>query len=767
MKIKLILLLSTAITFPLPAGAMPPVGALIAGLSVGTGISVTIGLASIAGGGFYGLGLGIGSIAGFLGSGLLGQILINVGLSYIGKLLGPGAPDAPKIEAARVNTNLPDAPRWQAGGPCIVGGHVGIFAEYDDAGQLWYIVAHADAEIVGSPQYYLDHIPVTLSDGTDGFTLGEVITDEFCTTDNYEPYEGVGNKFGKFNIYTVTPDASNVYGAFPTEFATAFSGIIPADFFLTGVCYSVIRCDAVPPEHYGKVFKWRGILGLGEPSVTIYANFNRMYDPREVSHDIDDSDTWTASDGNAAIVWAWWRTNPFGMGFDMADVDWTEVEAAADICDETVLNRSLVATPLYRCGIAANDTETRQSVESQILESMDGYVAYSDTGQAYAVPGYYVTPTLEFTAARDILTEATQTIDDGETPLDGVVINYLSPDHKYTKQPSATWYNTDYYTPGTIPNLQFYDVLTCQDHNQAVRLAKARGQRLGATRKAALGTTVKGVLAKRHRIISLDLDAEFQGAFEIASPVQEDPNGQAAAFAVVPVGTDRWILNEGEEGAPPAIAATLDIDTSVAAPENVVVISQSVQTSSGDAVRFVATFDAPSRVDRFYQFRYAVTSTTAYEYFSIDMDALKSYSAIVADGVAYDIQWQSTTAGGRASGWAADQGGGETVLTTTATANTTPPAALTAASATGGVGEATVDFTTANDVNQASVAIYRGTTTVYGDATLVTTLIAAANVTASDIDAGLASGTYYYWATPQNGSGFPGTESGPYTATVT
>lgn len=744
MKLRTILLACTAILAPSAAMA-DPFTAFFAGLGLIGGTTAAVGAALFP---------GMFAAGAFLTT-TLGSLILNIGLSL---LLAP-RPSAPKIDAARVNSRLPDAVRWQAAGTVAVGGEAGIFGEYDADGNFWFIVAHADSPLGGSPAYILDGIEVELSDGMDGFTAGDVLTDDFCLNDKNDQYEGSGTRVPYFRIYTVTPAPGADYGTKPSAFTSAFPDL-PADFLLVGVTYSIIRCAAVKPRHYSKVMRWRGPIGLREPAVNIVANFSRMYDPREAGHDIDDPTTWTVGDGNPAIIWAWWRTNPRGRGRPMSEVNWDLVAVAADACDELVEDRAANMIPRYRAGVAYPDSMARWEAEQDILKTFAAFIAYDDAGLAYPVAGVYTAPTLTFTADRDILTSQTQIIDDGEAAVDGVIVSYISPDHGWTKQESAPWVNTAYYDGSAEPRYQKVEILGCQNHNQAVRLAAAIGREAGATKKAAITTTVKGVLAKGAMNINLDLDAEFSGVFKIASPVAEDGSGMSCAFAVVPMSTGHFDLAEGEEGEPPELAPILDIDDELEAATGVVVTAVSVLGSDGDTVRLEASFDDPARPDRAFRFRFSVVGDTIYEDMQVDMDELRAWSRVVDDGVEYLVQWQTVTAGGRGSDWSAG-------TEVTAIANPTAPPPLAAASVTGGAGQATVNFTTANSKNQASVRIYRGTTTVFGSATVVTTEIAAANVTRAYIDVGLSAGTYYYWAEPRNGSGVAGTATGPMTATVT
>lgn len=574
----------------------------------------------------------------------LGALILNIGLGILLR------PSAPSIDALRVTSRREDSPRWQLAGTVCAGGETGIFGEHDAEGNFWYICAHGDAELVGAPGYLLDGIEVTVSDGLDGFTAGDVLTDDFCLRDNKKKYEGSGTRYPYVRLWTVSPDAANEYGALPAEFAAAFPDL-PADFLLVGVCYTVVRCKAIGRKNYSNIWHWAGNFRLGEPAVSLIGDFNRMYDPRDVAQDVNDPATWESGGSNPALIWAWWRTTGRGRNRPVTEINWDLVADAADACDGTVLDRTGTPIPRYRCGVAFPDSRPRHECESEILRTMCAFVAYDDQGRAYPVAGVYEAPTLTFYGSRDVLDYQTQIIEDGEAALDGVVVEYISPDHGWTKQRAAPWVNTAYYDGAAEPNYQVISALGCQNHNQAVRIAKDHGLRVGAAKKAALTTGLRGMLAATRRNVTLDIDSEFSGDFEIATPVQESADGQSFAFAVVPMQADRFDLGVGEEGLPPQVTPSLDIDDDLEAAANVVVSAVQVLTSSGEAVRIEATFDAPVRVDREFAFRLTLQGSGVYEDMLVDMDELRAWSAIVEAGAVYEVQWQTITAGGRASDW--------------------------------------------------------------------------------------------------------------------
>lgn len=749
MKLRAVLL-CTALCLPMRVEADPVSGFFI-GLAGTTGVAATA--AAVAAPTAFAVGA-------FLGGTVVGNLLLNVGLSLA--ITAINKPKSPTIEDARINSKQSNATRWVMGGEVLRGGDAGTFMEYDEDGNFWFFMVHGDAEIVNDPVYILDGIKVELSDGTDGFTAGDVITDAFCLDGDDNQYEGSGSRKPVWRIYTITPDASNAYGERPDAFSDAFPDL-PDDFYGVGICYSIIRCRTIKAAKRSNAYRWRGPIGIGEPSVSLFVNFNRMYDPRNPAHDIDDATTWTASDGNPNIIWAWWRTSPRGRNQPMSDIEWEKVAAWADIFDNTVLNRLGDPVPLYRCGVAFPDTKPRQECEADILATCDGFVAYSDEGKAYVVGGYYEEPTLAINAARDVYTAETQTVDDGEKALDGVVVEYISPDHGYTKQPSAPWVNTLHYDGVSEPNYLKIPILGCTDHNQAVRLAKANGLRLQPRDQAAYGTTIKSILAAGQRGVTLNHDEVFTGPHEIVTPVEQDTSGKLCRYAVVPLQADRWYLNDGEEGAPPQLTPILDIDNTLAVAENVIVIAETVATSSGSAVRLAAAFDAPSRIDRFYRFRAALSGVTTY--LTTDMDALTSTSGILSDGETYRVSWQTVTAGGRATVWS-DERDTPLFYDIVAVANATPPAGLTGFSGVGGEEVAGLSIVTADDSNQSTVAVFRGATDVFSAAEQVEILIVAGGAQRNFQEA-LSGGVYYYWAVPANGSGVPGATSGSISVTVT
>jgi len=746
-----LILLALLFLVPSQAFAVPAAAAFIQGVAAGiTGAAATAGATAA-----FAFGTQVGAF--FATS--ISSLLLQTGLSFVANAIFGQKPDVPAQDELRYNTRLEDSQRWQVGGFNIVGGAAGSFGEYDADGNFWYIVIHCDNELLSTPIYYLDDIEVELDED------GNVTTDDFCLTAGYSQYDGVGTKVPYFRLYTVTiPQTGLKYGQLPTGFTDAFPDL-PEDFRLTGTTFTVVRCKSIPQQHYGKAFRWRGPMGLGEPSVAMYADFSRMYDPRNAAHDINDSTTWTSGNSNAAIVWAWWRTHAFGRNKAMADVNWDRVAVAADICDEQVVNRSGEYIPRYRCGIAVPDSQTRSDADATIRLTFDAMVFNDDEGRVYPKAGKYEEPVYAVNGSRDIISAMTQIVDDGEAALDGVVVNYLSPDHNYTSQPCAPWKNPNFYDETREPNYLYLDILGCQDHNQAVRLAKAYGGRVQPTQKAAFVSTVYGVLLSDQRSIYLNYDSTFTGVYEIASPVEKAADGNSVSFGVVPLASDRWGLQAGEEGEPPSDTPVL-VETSLATTTvtKVGTINIASERVTATSARVVVSFDEYTRADyrpefRFYDYE-TDQGTEVYQYLSVADDAPVATSATVRTNRNILLQSRTVTASGRASAW-------ELHEVFRVTSNITPPIELTSATFDASTaGQVTISLTSGNDPQLFSVVVRRNTTNDLSTANVVDTVYIAANQNANHVDI-IDAGSYYYWVTPANASGIDGPQTSPTQVTVT
>lgn len=584
------------------------------------------------------IGIGVGIDVGLptLGDILGSFIIANIGtIALIGASLLIGAFQQRPAGTNVFNVKVDAGVRRHAVGKVKVSGQA-LFGAFAPDGSFWYLVVHCDEELLHLDHVWLDDIEVTLNSG------GTVTapSDFFAVSGGILGIGAGSNPF--FAVWVRTWSPSNPV---PPPLA-AFHAAFPAwtsDHKLAGTTYSIVRIAPVDDKTRPNIYKWQqGAFRLGEPGVQLVATFGRVCDPRR-GDDLDNPSTWGSS-RNLALLWAWNRYRAFGFAMPMSAIAWDLVSAGADLCDETVFDKRAVPWARYAGGLVFEEDKSPADVEKLILAACDGIVLYDDEGRVYCKVGHWEEPSLLLTT-RDILGMVSQTVEDGEAALDGVVVTYTEPDYGYIQQPAAPWYNPRYYVDGSSPNLLQVTIEACQSHNQAVRLAKAIGQ--AAQSEYRLGPTIgaRALLARRERLLSLDYDADFGGAHMLTSPVEIDLESMTGSFAIVPASPTTWDLLAGEEGDRPRRDTT---DAAIVIPDatGVSVAAVPVAGSNGNSVRIEATFDAPPSAIYSYAFEFSPDGGATWQVFSTDMPALTALSPILDADQPYEVRWRTVTSGG-------------------------------------------------------------------------------------------------------------------------
>lgn len=590
--------------------------------------------------------------SGFLAT-AIGSIVIAAGVTFLQSVF-VNRPQASSIEAGKVNVRIPEPPRWLCAGQIRQGGGV-LFAEFDGSGNLWFLVVHSDSILTSKSdiQYYLDDQLVTVD------ASGNVLNAEFRLNDKREPVTADGAGEPYIQIFTTTyaeddPTPSRISAldaAFPSKWTTNHK--------LVGTTFSVVKMRALKIEDRYKIYKWRGPLGLGEPSIGIVGKWSNVFDPRD-DQQVNDTPNTHKFARNSVLLWAWFRTHRYGRNKSRSSVNWDRVSEQAAICDQKV-NGLIGSHVRYQCDIAIPDNKERILAEQEILMSMDAQLVFDEDGRCWPRVGHWETPTLHLTRNRDIVAMESVEAQNGESETSGVIVRYLDPEANYTAQPSAPWYNPLYYIEGQSNTFLTVDILACQDHNQAMRLAKAIGLRSQPVHKILPTVGLRGLKARHERICNLGYDNVFAGDYEIVTPVEVDPVGIFCGMGMVPVDQDRWTLLPGEEKPKPVItdydaAPVPDAPTGV----NVKYINGVIQ----------ANFDAPSREDVGYQFQYIPSSDLpngAWLDMTVQMDDLLAFSGAVSQNVQYAIRWQSVSSSGRVSGYSEPVDVSTSTLTLTGT----------------------------------------------------------------------------------------------------
>lgn len=708
-----------------------------------------IAVAAIAGLTYATFGAGGLVASGALGSGFLGvaigSVIVAAG-TYIVQSILAGSARAPKIDAGKITVKIPDPPRWLHCGRARAGGGV-VFGEFDGQGRFWYVVVHGD-EILHAPfSYFLDDEPVTV-DGSN-----YVVQKEFRlqTNKDKDPATADGTGQGYIRLWTTTYSETDPTPPRIAALDAAFPSLWTSDHRLVGTTFTVVCMDAIKLEHRQKIYRWRGPFGLGEPAVSVLGDWANAYDPRDETQTLGNRATYKKT-RNAELIWAWFRTHPFGRNKPESSINWDRVAEQADICDQDVAGIE-GTQKRYEAGVAIVDSKRRVEGEKEILLAMDGQIVFDEDGKSWVRAGHWEAPTLSFSRNRDIMAMSSIEALNGESETHGVIVNYLEPEARFTAQPSAAWLNPLYYDPLTTPKFLTVDILACQNHNQAMRLAKGIGLRSQPRHKIVPTVNLRGLQARHERIIDVQYDnIAFFGAYEIATPVELDGRGMFTGFGAVPVDSSRWTLLPGEEQPKPVVDGSAGTVTFPA------ITGESVTYSDGT---IKIDFPALTRDDAYYIAEYiptsAITGSETDTWTPMAINEVTGVSGTVPAGVEYTVRYRYVISSGAGPAWE------YTVITPTVDM---PPA--TNLTVDGGVGEAVVTWKNPNDLRFFSSDIYRGTTNVFGAATNIAPGYAGGLGELQSItDTPLTPGVRYYWVVATDGGSIEATPTGPVSATVT
>ena len=695
------------------------------------------------GGWAAGIAKAIGTSSAFITS-LIGSVIIAAGSYLVMAVLGTGR-NAPSMESGKINVKIPDPPRWLNAGRARQGGGV-LFAEFDDQGRWWYLIVHSDEILHPGYSHFLDDEPVTL-DGSN-----YVVQKEFRLKTNKakDPADSDGEGKGYVHIWTTTysetdptpPRIAALDGAFPSKWTS--------DHRLVGTTFSVVCMDALDIEHRYKIYRWRGPLGLGEPAVSVVGDWANAYDPRDETQTLGDRTTYKPT-RNAELIWAWFRTHPFGRGKPESSINWDRVAEQADICDQDV--EGIEGTQKrYEAGVAIVDSKRRADAEKEILLACDGQIVFDEDGKSWVRVGHWEAPTLSFSRNRDIMAMSSVEAQDGESETQGVIVNYMEPDANYTVQPSAAWLNPIYYDPLTTPKFLTVDIQACQNHNQAMRLAKAIGMRSQPRHKIGPTVNLRGLRARQERIVTINYDNTFAGDYEIATPVELDGAGIFTGFGAVPVNSSRWTLLPGEEQPKPVVDGSIG---TVSFPP----ISGEIVSYSDGAIRI--DFPAIPRDDATYVAEYILTSEITGDendpWVSMTVNINTAVSGPVVGGSSYTVRYRYVVSSGRGSAFEYSVVTPENPMS--------PPTEL---SALGGVGEVEVTWRNPTDPALAYVILYRNTVDNFGTASDISgELVGGLGQVMSVTDDSLAPDEYFYWVAAFNAADVPSSPLGSVNATVT
>lgn len=632
------------------------------------------------------------------------QIVVGLALNAVSRALAPN-PSIPEPSARMVNFAQPLTYMETVYGTVRKGGPIAYtnFAE----SKRYKVVILAAHEIEGITEHWLDEWPVSV--------------------------DGAG-------VVTTSPPGS--LAEIHVRLGTIGQAVLPLNSVFAELTSShdfdglaVAQITATKPA--AKNFSANYPRGREWQYAPVIQGKNDIYDPR--------TDTYGWTD-NAALVIADWIVNTLGR-----TVDWDEVATEADVCDTNVTTRYEGTIKKWTINYAFTDDIEDEQNRAMFASACDAFFYETPDGKVGFKVGRYEAPTITLTDD-DFYGITVSQGTDTEAPNE-FVIRYTEPNNAYREAPAGAWV-VDPSGRRTREELAVYAI---NSHNQASRVAKrlSRARQPEYSVQGVLKYVGQDIIGQRFvRITHTQLGIDQ--VFEVDRLIRSE-DGLQYQIEAISVESEDFDFNAAiEEPNQPAYGDVAPVVQDFT-PTGITAVAETVSGVPGIRVSWDAQDPGVA-----HKVRYAESGTTDWTVTDFTTENTILLNPLV-DGQAYDIQVQSVTdfSGRALSDWTP-----VTPLTRTAYINSTPPAALASFTATGGVGEATIDLTSPNDPNYYATRVYRGPTTTFGDASLIHTEYGSPNSSDSYVNSGLSAGTYYYWGEPINGSGIAGTKSGPVSATV-
>ena len=309
---------------------------------------VSTGMAAIGGAGFALFGTAVSAFTYFIGMTATFAVLGAISKSLFSQ------PSMDTQNGINFNSRDPAATRKIIYGKCRIGGTIVFFNTSDTNNNFFHIViAVAGHEINAFKEVYFGNTKV--------WENGSYIVDE----DNDIDWED--HCLLKFHKGDQTTADSDLVLA-----ATGFTN----DHKLLDTAYIYARLDYDAQVYVS-----------GVPNISCVIEGKKVYDPRDVTHDINDESTWEYSTNPALIAYDYLRDQKYGLGEDNANIDVSSVTVAANDCDDTITITD-GTQKRYECsGILDSGSTIKDNLED-ILSSMMGSIHYSG-GKFHVLAGIY------------------------------------------------------------------------------------------------------------------------------------------------------------------------------------------------------------------------------------------------------------------------------------------------------------------------------------------------------------------------------------------
>ncbi len=398
-------------------------------ISAVAGLASAIGAAAAAG--------GLASLTFFSLTGaaaFAGWAAFGATLSLVSRALAPKPNLGAQLKGVTQTTREPAGSRKLVYGQMRVGGQV-VFISHsgDDNKYLHMAIAFASHEIESYEEIWFNDKKVwTLSGGFQS---------------DWGTYVTIDRKYG-----TATQTASTDLVNSNVQWTT--------DHKLSGIAYIAFKLEWDADK-----------FPQGVPNISAVVKGKKVYDPRVGSQSATDATTWTYSQNPALCVRDYLVNESYGLGEDYTLIDSTTLEAAADLCEESISLDGGGTQDRYELnGVIDTANQIKANIE-QMLSAMGGRITYS--GGKYFVEGAeYKAPALTFDEADCISDIQTQTKQSRRKQYNGVKGIFVSEEKNYKVLDYPAQISSTYATEDGDPVYLDMPLPFVTNNTQAQRLAK-------------------------------------------------------------------------------------------------------------------------------------------------------------------------------------------------------------------------------------------------------------------------------------------------------
>jgi hypothetical protein len=569
------------------------------------------------------------------------------------------------------------------------------------------------------------------------------------------------NVIGPVHFYTYYDGGLFVYVSMqwrlglPLETAYSYlTGNFPelwtADHRGDGLASAVYAFQTAPDSHFANVYP----NGRPEPSAIIEGAL--VYDPRDDEQDPDDPDTWAFST-NLALLRLHHLTQPYGGRLSLTqDMNLDDWAAAADVCDETVYNRTAGEESRYHGGLWFRYDSDQIDI-GRLIDEAGELVLYEDVdGRVGVHPGAMVAPDIRITAD-DIIAIKYDANRRSATNVLAVRGRFTDPEQVYNTVDAAIY--GDPYTGDDTQRTATIDNQAVQSHNHMARLQKlkfirANAPRVSITMHYDASGSAANVRERRWVTVHYPSRGMEEATVEILGRPKLSVQDLTYTFDGIVVPADLYAFEAATEEGAPSGSTEEPVSLGIPVPTGFAVEIESETVSAGQPQSFaVASWTHVSDALTYeIEYQIADASAPAKSVISLPGDD-EVRTPYLADGTEYRFRLR-TKSNGANSLWTS-------YANRTTSSDSVAPGQPTGLDSSAAGFNVTITWANPNSPNLYRTVLYRSTTPSFGDAEQIYIVYGGIAEGRSYDDNGLAAFEYYWWVRSFNASGVASDPVGP------